>query len=129
MPTRAEASASGGPSEVEMTGSLNKNCDPELAFVWSEEEVLLDIQYKLVKGDKFKPVKTLRSFSGLQDDKAEMRKVFRDDFSITDRVDLSALVSAWEVASVQIGKENEAKAMAKVTNMARPLTDAEQTCD
>ena len=104
-------------SVEDMAKLVSKDCDAELAYIFAEEEVPLQVQYDFVSGAKMKPIKTVRRFAGLEDTCEKVRKVCTDELNMTDRVDIAAVVGAWEVAVLSKTKEDEAKTTSRVTNM------------
>ena len=50
-----------------------------------------------------------------------------DDLRITDLIEIATVVSSWEVAGMHKAKEDEARAISKVSNMAKPATAQDHT--
>ena len=46
---------------------------------------------------------------------------------MTNAIQISAVVCAWEVALLQKTKDDESKALSKASNMTRPVTEPEHT--
>ena len=106
-----------------MTAYVAQNAEPELAFIFEQEEVNIKVQHDLVTMG----MKTVRKMAGLEDTRAAVRKVCKEDLRITDIIQVASVVSAWEVALLHKTKDDESKAMSKASNMTRPVTEPEHT--
>ena len=71
-----------------------------------------------------KPIRTIRRFAGLDDTREAIRKVCKDELKMTDRVEIAAMVGAWEVAVLSKGKEDEAKAIEEFNKNRLGFNDA-----
>ena len=118
----------GALTDDEKRDFININVESDLSFLWSESDVILDLQYRLGHSG----FTTLRKFVGLEDSKPLVRAALIADFALDqaaaagNRLILASTVSAWEIATQLLAKETQIRAEAKASNMPRPLTNQEQ---
>ena len=115
-----------GVSDDEMREMLKK-AEADLLWVWQQNEIDLETQYKLaVLG-----YVTVRKFSGIDDTRQAVRAAMQTDLQIDptaaaplgpkNRVTLASIVSAWETSREQITREVQVRAESKALNIQRPL--------
>ncbi len=113
---------------AQMQEWIGSNAGSDLVFIWEENDVPLAIQYALGMAG----FKTLRKFVGLEDDKTKVRAALVADFALDpgaavgNRLILSSIVTAWEIAQLQLSKETLMRAEAKVSRLPRPISNQEQ---
>ena len=68
---------------------VKENCEPELAFIFATEELPVEVQYDFVH----KGFKTVHKFANIDDTKEAVKKACKDEWGITDRLHIAAIVS------------------------------------
>ena len=111
---------------------LAAHVDSDLLFLWNEAQVSLDLQHRLGQSGML----NVRKFSSIDDSRATVRAAFALDFGLdvaavapagpAARMDLAALVCAWEVSKEQVSKETQMRAEAKSLRIQRPISLQEQ---
>lgn len=111
-------------SDAEMRQFLKENVEAQLTFIWDEHRVPLKTQY-----DVGQIYSTLRLFTTIADDRANVRAAVKDDFGLDpgaaapagaqNRATAGALVASWEVAKDLLQKEAQLRAEAKVHDVPR----------
>ena len=108
-------------SAADKQSFINKNCDPQLAFLFSNEELSIDSQYTLVS----KGLKSIRKFAVLEDDKPGVRQACKDVLKMTDAIEISLVASSWETANIMRQEEDKVRATSAASNLTRPVTSIE----
>jgi hypothetical protein len=95
---------------------LAEHVDSDLLFLWNEAQVTLDLQHRMGQAGLL----NVRKFSSIEDARATVRAAFAADYGLdvaaqaphgaAARMDLAALVCAWEVSKEQVSKETQMRA-------------------
>ena len=106
---------------------VHENMDSDLQFIFQEsglgEQVVYDIG---------KHYRTVRRFSSIADDRANVRQALQDDFQMrpdtaANRSAIAAVVSAWESARLAHEEEVKLRQEAKSLGTTRPLPHTDRT--
>ena len=98
-----------------------------LRFLFAEAEIDDQLQGALFQAG----FTTIRLFSRIAEDAAELKGILKDDFGcdpatgLVNRVKAARLLSAWSTARDSASKEDEAKAESKLTSLPRPVGSTE----
>jgi hypothetical protein len=117
------------PSPSEMAGYITKQCDADLAFIFSESGLALEWQYRIVAAG----FTTARRFAGFEETRAAVRDALRTTLQldpaagIEQRLQAAMAVDAWETARETHRRITELKAEARVTGQVRPVAHSERT--
>jgi hypothetical protein len=107
---------------------LQKECDSDLAFLLADGGLSLPVQYRVVHAG----YKSLRRFVGLEDTRPLFRQVAVTTFNLdptasaADRLQLSILLSIYDVAKEQLAREVGLRAEAKALRQPRPVSNQER---
>ena len=120
------------PAVGDMQTYVVEHCDSDLLYILGECKTAIEQQYDIVLGG----YSSLRAFSGIADNRAEVRIALTADFGLdvtaqppagaANRLALAALVSAWEIAKEQFSKENQLRAESKVLRITRPVATTDK---
>ena len=112
-------------SPAEMKSYIQKHCDADLSFLFSENEVEVELQYKIVFGG----YKTLRRFVGFAESRASFRADAAAAFTLADdpagKLQMAILVSMWAMAHEQLAREMQVRAETKALRQPRPISQQE----
>ena len=107
---------------------VSEHVDSDLLFIWVEARVLIEQQFDLAQ----MTLTTLRAFSGVEDTRPLVRQTFARELLLdvaaaapdgrAATLALAALVSAWEIAKDQLGRELALRAEAKVLKITRVVS-------
>ena len=105
---------------------LQQNVESSLAFIWTDNEVPLEVQYKLAQH-----YRTTRRFAALADARSDLRTAMKDDYSLdsaanaANRANVAAVISAWEASKGYVEKESSLQAESHALGITRtvPVTE------
>ena len=106
---------------------LQKHVSSDLQYIWDDSDVSLDVQYRLAQH-----YKSLRVFTAIADNPADIRTALRTDFQLdpaagaAERAEAAKIVSAWTAGQQLYEKETELHAESKVMGMPRNLQHSER---
>ena len=106
---------------------LADNVSSDLQFVWSDNDISLNNQYRLAQH-----YKTMKVFGTMADSKADLRTALNSDFgldvntSAAVRAEVARIVSAWELSQELSQKEQQLRAESKVLGMPRTVQQSER---
>ena len=106
-----------------MKREMQEKGNSDLIFMLSEKEVPLPVQHAIIMSG----VNTMSRFTGLEDDKAAMRKTLiqitklAPDDNIESNIILSDILAAWDAARDYGKQELALKAAAAASNVNLPL--------
>ena len=114
-------------TEAEMKAFIMQSADADLIYVFEDVQVPLKVQHKIVEVG----FKTLRSFSGLEESRSEVRKLATSLFLVAaepaNMFLISQICAAWDTAREFVSKDTALRAEAKVLGQSRPLGTTERT--
>ena len=108
-------------TEAEMREYVSSHVDSDLQFVLEDSGVELRWQHNIAL-----LYTSLRRFSAIGDDRAEVRSFAHSDFTIPNdtpqgRAQISAVIAAWEASKGLVAKELETRAESKVLGQPKVL--------
>ena len=113
------------PSEEVMAQVIQDKCEAALSFLFSEHEVSMSMQYKLIR-DGYKNLGMVSRMAGSEEG---VKKLMIDDFGVEDtkpgRLELTKMALVWSAARTSKDTDDKAKAEAKSHNFLRPVDDNE----
>ena len=96
----------------------------DILFLFAENDIDDAIQLVLFHAG----ITTAKSLQGFEDSREGLRKVLKDQIGLDgcdgldQRVQVAAILSAWESAATYIKKENDSKAEARESGQSRPVS-------
>jgi hypothetical protein len=111
----------------QMRAFLSQHVDSDLHFLFEDAGLSLDTQYAIAQN-----YKTVKHFSALADDRAEIRKFCKDDIALDasagarERAEVATVVTAWEAARECVTQDNKIKAEARALGISRPLPQTDR---
>ena len=115
-------------SEDEMRKTILQECDADLAYIFEDGKLRLELQHSIVVAG-YTSVKTL---VGLEESRAGMRTVSKEVFGVDSdtpagRLEVAKLLGIWETCKEHIAKETQIRAEARALGFTRPATFNEKT--
>jgi hypothetical protein len=106
---------------------IRDHLDSDLHFLLEDAGVALTGLYAIAQ-----LYRTVKHFSALGDDRAEVRKACKDDFGIdpaagaVERSQVASIVTAWEASKEYVVQENKIKAESRALGVAKPLANTDR---
>jgi hypothetical protein len=94
-------------TDAEMRAYMQKECESDMAFLFSEGGLALDVQYRIVHAG----YKSVRRFVGLEDSRQTFRQAAVATFALDpaasaeQRLQMSILLSVYDIAKEQLARE------------------------